>query len=238
MVHPDYQYDPTCIPDLIAPIVAGEVDMMVGSRFLGDPLAGGMPRWKFLANRFLTGMENRVFGLKLSEYHSGFRAYSRRLLETIDYHANSDDFVFDQEFVAQVVAAGFRIGEVPVPTRYFAEASSVNLRRSVVYGVGTLYTLARYRRAARLAAAEAAGAAQGSRRVRRAGGVAPRVGPAGRPACRPCRSPGVSALPVADRRLSAGRQRGAAEQRRPRGRRARGQLPAAAGDQPQAQPAR
>ena len=170
MVHPDYQYDPTCIPDLIAPIVAGEVDMMLGSRFLGDPLAGGMPRWKFLANRFLTGMENRVFGLKLSEYHSGFRAYSRRLLETIDYHANSDDFVFDQEFVAQVVAAGFRIGEVPVPTRYFAEASSVNLRRSVVYGVGTLYSLARYRRAARLAAAEAAGAAQGSRRARRAGG--------------------------------------------------------------------
>src|SRR5919201_5725716 len=140
MLHPDYQYDATRIPELIAPILAGEVDMMLGSRFLGDPLAGGMPRWKYAANRFLTGLENRVFGLRLSEYHSGFRAYSRRLLEAIDYHALSDDFVFDQEFVAQVVAAGFRIGEVPVPTRYFAEASSVNLRRSVVYGVGTLYS--------------------------------------------------------------------------------------------------
>jgi glycosyltransferase involved in cell wall biosynthesis len=159
MVHPDYQYDPTCIPDLIAPIVAGETDMMLGSRFLGDPLAGGMPRWKFTANRFLTGLENRVFGLSLSEYHSGFRAYSRRLLEAIDYHANSDDFVFDQQFVAQVVAAGLRIGEVAVPTRYFAEASSVNLRRSVVYGLGTVRTLARYRRARGRAAPAAGGVA-------------------------------------------------------------------------------
>jgi glycosyltransferase involved in cell wall biosynthesis len=146
MLHPDYQYDATRIPDLIAPILAGEADMMLGSRFLGDPLAGGMPRWKYVANRFLTGAQNRVYGLHISEYHTGFRAYSRRVLEAIDYHANSDDFVFDQELVGQVVRAGFRIGEIPVPTRYFAEASSVNFRRSVVYGLATLRTLAAHRR--------------------------------------------------------------------------------------------
>src|SRR5919108_302981 len=134
MLHPDYQYDATRIPALVEPILAGQADMMLGSRFLGDPLAGGMPRWKYVANRFLTGAENRVFGLRLSEYHTGFRAYSRSLLEAVDYHANSNDFVFDQELVAQVVAAGLRIGEIAVPTRYFAEASSVNFRRSVVYG--------------------------------------------------------------------------------------------------------
>jgi glycosyltransferase involved in cell wall biosynthesis len=146
MVHPDYQYDATRIPDLISPILSGEADMMLGSRFLGDPLAGGMPWWKYVANRALTAIENKVFGIVLSEYHTGFRAYSRALLEKVDYHANSDDFVFDQDLVAQVVAAGLRIGEVAVPTRYFAEASSVNFRRSVVYGLSTLRTLARYRR--------------------------------------------------------------------------------------------
>ena len=103
---------------------------MLGSRFLGDPLAGGMPRWKYVSNRFLTGVENVAFGLHLSEYHTGLRAYSRRLLETVPYHLNSDDFVFDQELIAQVVAAGMaaRIGEVGVPTRYFEEASSVGLQ--------------------------------------------------------------------------------------------------------------
>jgi glycosyltransferase involved in cell wall biosynthesis len=145
MLHPDYQYDATRIPALIEPITAGDVDMMLGSRFLGDPLAGGMPRWKYLANRALTKTENRVFGLGLSEYHTGFRAYSRHLLDTINYHANSNDFVFDQELVSQVVAAGLRIGEIAVPTRYFAEASSVNLRRSIVYGLSTLRTLLRFR---------------------------------------------------------------------------------------------
>jgi len=120
--------------------------MVLGSRFLGDPLAGGMPRWKYAANRFLTGLQNRVYDLRLSEYHTGFRAYSGKLLETIDYRANSNDFVFDQELVGQVVRAGFRIAEVPVPTRYFAEASSVNFRRSVVYGLSTLRTLVRHRR--------------------------------------------------------------------------------------------
>jgi glycosyltransferase involved in cell wall biosynthesis len=147
MLHPDYQYDATRIPDLVAPILEGKADMMLGSRFLGDPLAGGMPRWKYVANRFLTTLQNRSYGLGLSEYHTGFRAYSRQLLETIDYHANSNDFVFDQELVGQVVRAGFRIGEVPVPTRYFAEASSVNFRRSVLYGIGTLRTLLRHRAA-------------------------------------------------------------------------------------------
>jgi glycosyltransferase involved in cell wall biosynthesis len=146
MLHPDYQYDATRIPDLVAPILAGRADLVLGSRFMGDPLAGGMPRWKFLANRFLTGVENRAFGLNLSEYHTGLRAYSQQLLETIPYHLNSDDFVFDQELIAQVVAAGKadRIDEIAVPTRYFEEASSVGFRRSVVYGLSTLRVVARY----------------------------------------------------------------------------------------------
>jgi len=146
MLHPDYQYDATRIPALIAPILEGRRDLMLGSRFLGDPLAGGMPRWKYVSNRFLTTVENLAFGLHLSEYHTGLRAYSRRLLEAIPYRLNSDDFVFDQELIAQVVAAGMRdrIGEIAVPTRYFEEASSVGFRRSVVYGVSTLQVVARY----------------------------------------------------------------------------------------------
>jgi glycosyltransferase involved in cell wall biosynthesis len=144
MLHPDYQYDATRIPELVEPILEGSRDLMLGSRFLGDPLAGGMPRWKFVSNRFLTISENLVFGLHLSEYHTGFRAYSRHLLETIPYRLNSNDFVFDQELVAQAVATGMRIGEIAVPTRYFAEASSVNFRRSVVYGLSTLRVLARF----------------------------------------------------------------------------------------------
>jgi glycosyltransferase involved in cell wall biosynthesis len=146
MLHPDYQYDATRIPALIAPIADGSRDLMLGSRFLGDPLAGGMPRWKYVSNRFLTVLENVAFGLHLSEYHTGLRAYSRRLLETIPYELNSNDFVFDQELIAQVVAAGMtdRIGEIAVPTRYFEEASSVGLRRSIVYGLSTLRVVARY----------------------------------------------------------------------------------------------
>jgi glycosyltransferase involved in cell wall biosynthesis len=146
MLHPDYQYDATRIPALIAPIIDGERDLMLGSRFLGDPLAGGMPTWKFVSNRFLTTIENIAFELHLSEYHTGLRAYSRHLLETIPYQANSDDFVFDQELISQVVAAGMRrrIGEIAVTTRYFREASSVGFRRSVVYGLSTLRVVARY----------------------------------------------------------------------------------------------
>ena len=145
MLHPDYQYDATRIPQLVAPILAGEADLVLGSRFLGDPLAGGMPRWKFVSNRFLTGVENAAFGLHLSEYHTGLRAYSRRLLERIPYRLNSDDFVFDQDLIAQVVAVGgLRIDEIAVPTRYFEEASSVGFRRSVVYGLSTLRVVARF----------------------------------------------------------------------------------------------
>jgi glycosyltransferase involved in cell wall biosynthesis len=146
MLHPDYQYDATRIPDLVGPILADRADLMLGSRFLGDPLAGGMPRWKYVSNRFLTRVENLAFGLQLSEYHTGLRAYSRRLLEAIPYRLNSNDFVFDQELIAQVVAAGMRnrIGEIAVPTRYFDEASSVGLRRSIVYGLSTLRVVARF----------------------------------------------------------------------------------------------
>ncbi|MGC8634291.1 MAG: glycosyltransferase family 2 protein [Candidatus Limnocylindrales bacterium] len=169
MVHPDYQYDPTRIPAVIAPILEGRADMVLGSRFLGDPLAGGMPRWKWVANHFLTSAENLAFGLHLSEYHTGFRAYSAHLLRTVAWERNSDDFVFDQEFVAQVVAGGFRIAEVAVPTRYFAEASSVGFRRSVRYGFGTLRVVARFvlhrtglRRDPRLAPRTVAGADPGN----------------------------------------------------------------------------
>jgi glycosyltransferase involved in cell wall biosynthesis len=146
MLHPDYQYDATRIPALVEPILLGQADLMLGSRFLGDPLAGGMPRWKYISNRFLTTVENVAFGLRLSEYHTGLRAYSRRLLEAIPYRLNSDDFVFDQELVAQVVAAGMgrSIGEIAVPTRYFEEASSVNFQRSVVYGLSTLRVVIRF----------------------------------------------------------------------------------------------
>jgi glycosyltransferase involved in cell wall biosynthesis len=145
MLHPDYQYDATRIPDMVAPIVAGKADLVLGSRFLGDPLAGGMPKWKFVSNRFLTGVENAAFGLHLSEYHTGLRAYSRRLLQTIPYQLNSDDFVFDQDLIAQVVAAGgMQVAEIAVPTRYFEEASSVGFKRSVVYGLSTLRVVARY----------------------------------------------------------------------------------------------
>jgi glycosyltransferase involved in cell wall biosynthesis len=144
MLHPDYQYDATCIPALVAPILDGTKDLMLGSRFLGNPLAGGMPRWKYISNRFLTGLENKAFGLHLSEYHTGFRAYSRALLEAIPYRLNSNDFVFDQELVAQSVACGMRIGEIGVPTRYFEEASSVGFRRSVVYGLSTLRVVLRF----------------------------------------------------------------------------------------------
>ncbi len=145
MLHPDYQYDSTRVPDLVAPILQGESDMMLGSRFLeGGTLAGGMPIWKYISNRFLTLVENLTLGLRLSEAHTGFRAYRREVLETIPFLLNSDDFVFDTQVIAQAVAFGFRIGEIGVPTRYFEEASSVNFKRSVVYGLTTLWTMLRY----------------------------------------------------------------------------------------------
>ncbi len=136
MVHPDYQYDPALVPQIIAPIVAGEADVVLGSRLKsGSALAQGMPWWKYAANRALTWLENRIFGLSLSEYHTGYRAFRRNVLETVNYLLDSDGFVFDQEIVGQVVSAGFRIEEIPVPTRYFPEASSAGLLTSGVYGL-------------------------------------------------------------------------------------------------------
>jgi len=147
MLHPDYQYDSRLVPELVRPIQEGRADMVMGSRLLNGTdrtLAGGMPLYKFVANRFLTMVENLVLRQHLSECHTGFRAYSRRLLTTIPFLLNSDDFVFDTEVIAQAVAYGFRIAEIGVPTRYFEEASSVNFRRSVVYGLGTLRVMAQY----------------------------------------------------------------------------------------------
>jgi glycosyltransferase involved in cell wall biosynthesis len=145
MLHPDYQYDSTLVPELIRPIIEGQYDMMLGSRFLsGGTLAGGMPIYKFISNRFLTIVENLVLAQHLSECHTGFRAYSRRFLETIPFLLNSDNFVFDTEVIAQAIAFGFRIGEIGVPTRYFKEASSVNFTNSVIYGLSTLSVMARY----------------------------------------------------------------------------------------------
>jgi glycosyltransferase involved in cell wall biosynthesis len=145
MLHPDYQYDSRRVPALIAPIIDGDADLVLGSRLLdGGARAGGMPLWKYIANRFLTRVENLAFRRNLSEYHTGMRAYSRRFLETIPFLLNSDDFVFDSQVLAQAVAFGFRIDEVAVPARYFDEASSVNFRRSVRYGLGTLWTVLTY----------------------------------------------------------------------------------------------
>jgi len=146
MIHPDYQYDSRLTPLLTGFIEAGVCDVVLGSRIRTrqEALGGGMPPYKYLANRALTLLENVVLGQNLGDFHSGFRAYARPVLETIPYHANSDDFVFDSQFLVQAVAFGFRIGDVPVPVRYMAEASSITFRRSVVYGLGTLATLARY----------------------------------------------------------------------------------------------
>jgi glycosyltransferase involved in cell wall biosynthesis len=145
MLHPDYQYDSQRVPELIAPILRDEADVVLGSRFLsGGPLAGGMPIWKYVANRFLTTVENLVLGLKLSEAHTGLRAYRREVLETVPFLLNSDDFVFDTQIIAQTVAFGFRVDEIGVPTRYFEEASSVNFGQSVVYGFATLWTMLRF----------------------------------------------------------------------------------------------
>lgn len=145
MLHPDYQYDPTLLPDLVAPIKAGEADVVLGSRLLGgNVVAQGMPWWKFLGNRFLTGVQNWVLGQRLSEYHTGYRAYSRRVLEQVPFLLNSDNFVFDQEMLVQAIHLGFHIKEVPVPTRYFREASSASFSASVVYGLSILGLLFRY----------------------------------------------------------------------------------------------
>ena len=145
MVHPDYQYDPTLLPKIIEPIVNGSADLVLGSRLKeGSAVRQGMPWWKFVGNRGLTWVENLVFGLSLSEYHTGYRAFRRDVLETVNYAMNSDGFVFDQEIIAQAVAARFRIAEIAVPVRYFPEASSVTFLNSVVYGFRILFVLARF----------------------------------------------------------------------------------------------
>jgi glycosyltransferase involved in cell wall biosynthesis len=139
MLHPDYQYSPRLIPALIGLITDGPFDVVLGSRVLGGrALAGGMPRYKYVANRMLTAIENLLCGAKLSEYHTGYRAFSRQVLESLPLLENSDDFVFDNQMLAQILLAGFEIGEVTCPAAYFEEASSINFRRSVRYGLGVL----------------------------------------------------------------------------------------------------
>jgi glycosyltransferase involved in cell wall biosynthesis len=146
MVHPDHQYDPTVIPELIEPLINEECDAVFGSRMLGGrPLEGGMPKWKYLANIFLTAFENATFYMYLTEYHSGLRAYSRKYLETVKFELNSDDFVFDSEIIAQGVIHNMRIREIPIQTRYFAEASKIGFARSVVYGISILKTLVKFK---------------------------------------------------------------------------------------------
>ncbi len=146
MVHPDHQYDPTVIPQLIQPLLDGACDAMFGSRMLGGrPMEGGMPKWKYLANIFLTAVENAAFYMYLTEYHSGLRAYTRRYLETVNFMADSDDFVFDSEIIAQGVLRGLRIREIPIETRYFEEASQIGIGRSIVYGLSILKTLIKFK---------------------------------------------------------------------------------------------
>ncbi|MCI0463487.1 MAG: glycosyltransferase family 2 protein, partial [Gemmataceae bacterium] len=146
MIHPDYQYDSRVIPHAVGFIELGICDVVVGSRIRSrdEAFRGGMPAWKYLANRFLTAVENLALGQNLGDFHSGFRVYRRAVLEKIPFERNSDDFVFDTQFLVQAVRLGFRLGDVPVPVRYFKEASSINFRRSVRYGVGTLGTVALY----------------------------------------------------------------------------------------------
>ena len=145
MVHPDYQYSPRLVTAMASMIASGHYDIVLGSRILGGTaLKGGMPLYKYIANRFLTLIDNMVLGVKLSEYHTGFRAFTREVLETLPLNENSDDFVFDNEMLVQAVYFDFRIGELSCPTRYLREASSISFRRSVKYGFGVIATLIKY----------------------------------------------------------------------------------------------
>src|SRR5438093_1258667 len=146
MIHPDYQYTPQLIPAMAALVASGLYPCALASRILGGgALRGGMPWWKYVSNRFLTLAENFLLGAKLSEYHTGYRAFSRQLLERLPLEANSDDFVFDNQILAQIIALGCAIGEVTCPARYMPEASSINFRRSVRYGLGCMATALRFR---------------------------------------------------------------------------------------------
>ena len=146
MVHPDYQYTPKLITAMASMIAFDVYDVVLGSRIIGGgALKGGMPPYKYVANRFLTALENLLLGSKLSEFHTGYRAFSRGVLESLPLHAASDDFVFDNEMLAQVIYFGYRVGEASCPTLYFGEASSINFRRSVVYGLCVLFTSVKFR---------------------------------------------------------------------------------------------
>ena len=146
MLHPAYQYTPKLVTAMASMIASEQFDVVLGSRILGvGALAGGMPLYKYVANRALTLVQNLLMGHKLSEYHTGYRAWSREVLQRLPLLACSDDFVFDNQMLAQAIFFGFRIGEISCPTKYFAEASSINFRRSVVYGVGVLRTAVQYR---------------------------------------------------------------------------------------------
>jgi glycosyltransferase involved in cell wall biosynthesis len=145
MVHPDYQYTPLLVTAMASMVAYGVYDVVLGSRIIGGTaLRGGMPVYKYLANRLLTAFENLFLGIKLSEYHTGYRAFSREVLTRLPLRENSDDFVFDNQVLAQCVHFGFRIGEVSCPTKYFEEASSINFRRSVQYGLGVVGTTLRF----------------------------------------------------------------------------------------------
>jgi len=146
MIHPDYQYDSRVIPVAVEILRLGICDVVLGSRIRTrrEALQGGMPVWKYIANRLLTIAENIALGQNLGDFHSGFRAYRRSVLETIPFERNSDDFAFDSQFLAQAVRFGFKLGDIPVPVRYFAEASSINFRRSLRYGLATLWVLAQF----------------------------------------------------------------------------------------------
>jgi glycosyltransferase involved in cell wall biosynthesis len=146
MIHPDYQYDSRLTPYLIGFLKEGFLDVMLGSRIRTrkEALSGGMPLYKYLANRTLTFIENILLGMNLSEWHTGFRAYTRKVLETIPWHDNSDDFVFDSQVLVQCVSFGFRIGEIPIPVRYHDTSSSINFRRSMKYGILTIVTALRF----------------------------------------------------------------------------------------------
>lgn len=145
MLHPDYQYAPKLVTALAAMVACGMYDLALGSRIISEgALCGGMPLWKYISNRFLTFVENIALGLKLSEYHTGYRAYSSQLLQTIPYEKNADGFVFDNQLIVQSRAAGFRIGEISCPAKYFAEASSVSLLPSVIYGLGVMNNSLQY----------------------------------------------------------------------------------------------
>lgn len=145
MLHPDYQYTPKLIPVMAGIIASGLYEVVLASRILGKgALKGGMPRYKYLSNRILTLLQNILMNQKLSEYHTGYRAFSGNVLKRINYHANSDDFLFDNQMISQVFYAGFEIAEVTCPTKYFPEASSINFRRSMVYGLGVIGTSLKY----------------------------------------------------------------------------------------------